>query len=60
MLYQNIESRFGPDSKNDIKHFNGDISKAKRVLGYGPEHGFKNRIGRNYNVNSNSIEEMKK
>lgn len=39
-LGKNIEPKFGPDRKGDIKHSNADISKAKRLLGYEPEYDF--------------------
>lgn len=39
-LEKNIEPKFGPDRKGDIKHSNADISKAKRLLGYDPEYDF--------------------
>ena len=39
-LNKNIEPKFGPDRKGDIKHSNADISKAKRLLGYEPEYNF--------------------
>jgi UDP-N-acetylglucosamine 4-epimerase len=35
-----IEPKFGPDRKGDIKHSNADISKAKNLLGYQPEYNF--------------------
>ena len=40
MFWLNIEPKFGPDRKGDIKHSNADISKAKRLLGYDPEYDF--------------------
>lgn len=39
-LKKNIEPKFGPDRKGDIKHSNADISKAKKYLGYNPEYDF--------------------
>jgi UDP-N-acetylglucosamine 4-epimerase len=36
----NVEPKFGPDRKGDIKHSNADISKAKKLLGYDPEYSF--------------------
>lgn len=39
-LEKNIEPKFGPDRRGDIKHSNADISKAKRLLGYDPEYDF--------------------
>lgn len=39
-LNKNIEPKFGPDRKGDIKHSNADISKAKKLLGYDPEYDF--------------------
>jgi UDP-N-acetylglucosamine 4-epimerase len=43
-LGKNIEPKFGPDRKGDIKHSNADISKAKRLLGYNPEYDFKHGL----------------
>ena len=40
-LGKDIEPKFGPDRKGDIKHSNADISKAERLLGYHPEYDFK-------------------
>ena len=40
----NIEPNFGPDRKGDIKHSNADISKARKLLGYGPEYSFEDGI----------------
>ena len=39
-LGKNIEPKFGPDRKGDIKHSNADISKAKKLLGYDPDYDF--------------------
>ena len=39
-LGKNIEPKFGPDRKGDIKHSNADIGKARRLLGYDPEYNF--------------------
>ncbi|MDE7063509.1 MAG: NAD-dependent epimerase/dehydratase family protein, partial [Lachnospiraceae bacterium] len=39
-LGKNIEPKFGPDRKGDIKHSNADISRAKEMLGYNPEYDF--------------------
>ncbi len=39
-----IEPKFGPDRKGDIKHSNADISKARRLLGYDPDWSFKRGI----------------
>lgn len=39
-LRKEIEPKFGPDRKGDIKHSNADISKARRLLGYDPEYDF--------------------
>lgn len=39
-LNKNIEPKFGPDRKGDIKHSNADISKAKELLGYDPDYNF--------------------
>jgi UDP-N-acetylglucosamine 4-epimerase len=39
-LGKNIEPKFGPERKGDIKHSNADISKAKRFLGYAPDYDF--------------------
>jgi UDP-N-acetylglucosamine 4-epimerase len=35
-----IEPKFGPDRKGDIKHSNADISKARALFGYEPEYNF--------------------
>ena len=40
VLNKDIEPKFGPDRKGDIKHSNANISKAKRLLGYNPEYDF--------------------
>lgn len=40
ILNKNIEPKFGPDRKGDIKHSNADISKARELLGYSPEYDF--------------------
>lgn len=39
-----IEPRFGPDRAGDIKHSNADISKAKKMLDYGPDYSFQDGI----------------
>lgn len=39
-LGKNIEPKFGPDRKGDIKHSNADISKARTLLGYDPDYDF--------------------
>lgn len=39
-LGKNIEPKFGPDRKGDIKHSNADISKARKLLGYDPQYDF--------------------
>ena len=39
-LGKDIEPRFGPDRKGDIKHSNADISKARKLLGYDPQYDF--------------------
>ncbi|MBQ7646344.1 MAG: LPS biosynthesis protein WbpP, partial [Clostridia bacterium] len=39
-LGKDIEPKFGPDRKGDIKHSNADISKAKKLLGYDPDYDF--------------------
>ena len=39
-LGKDIEPKFGPDRKGDIKHSNADICKAKKLLGYEPEYDF--------------------
>lgn len=43
-LGKNIEPKFGPDRKGDIKHSNADISKAKTMLDYNPEWDFEKGI----------------
>lgn len=40
VLGKNVEPKFGPDRKGDIKHSNADISKAKELLGYNPQYDF--------------------
>lgn len=40
-LNKNIEPKFGPDRKGDIKHSNADITRAKKMLGYDPDYNFK-------------------
>lgn len=39
-LGKDIEPKFGPDRKGDIKHSNADISKARQLLGYNPQYDF--------------------
>ena len=39
-LGKDIEPKFGPDRKGDIKHSNADISKARNLLGYDPQYDF--------------------
>ena len=39
-LGKDIEPKFGPDRKGDIKHSNADISKARYLLGYDPQYDF--------------------
>ena len=39
-LNKDIEPKYGPDRKGDIKHSNADISKARRLLGYSPDYDF--------------------
>lgn len=39
-LNKDIEPKFGPDRKGDIKHSNADISKARELLGYDPDYDF--------------------
>lgn len=43
-LGKNIEPKFGPDRKGDIKHSNADISKSVRLLGYHPDFDFKSGL----------------
>lgn len=43
-LGKDIKPIFGPDRVGDIKHSNADISKAKRMLGYGPSWSFEQGI----------------
>ena len=43
-LGKDIEPKFGPERKGDIKHSNADISKAKRLLGYEAEWNFEKGI----------------
>jgi UDP-N-acetylglucosamine 4-epimerase len=44
VLNKDIEPRFGPDRKGDIKHSNADISKAKKMLDYDPIYNFKDGL----------------
>lgn len=39
-LGKDIEPKFGPNRKGDIKHSNADISKARDLLGYDPDYDF--------------------
>jgi len=39
-LDKDIQPKFGPDRKGDIKHSNADISSAKEWLGYDPDYDF--------------------
>ena len=39
-LGKEIEPKFGPDRKGDIKHSNADISKARTLLNYSPDYDF--------------------
>ena len=39
-LGKDIEPKFGPDRKGDIKHSNADISVARELLGYNPDYDF--------------------
>lgn len=43
-LKKEIEPKFGPDRKGDIKHSNANISKAEKMLGYDPSWDFKKGI----------------
>ncbi len=43
-LGKEIEPKFGADRAGDIKHSNADISKAKELLGYDPQHNFEDGI----------------
>ncbi len=43
-LGKDIQPKFGPDRKGDIKHSNADITKAKEMLGYNPEWSFERGI----------------
>ena len=38
LLEVDIQPTYGPERLGDIKHSNADISKAKNILGYHPEH----------------------
>lgn len=44
ILGKEIEPCFGEDRAGDIRHSNGDISKAKKLLGYDPEWDFEKGI----------------
>ena len=39
-LGKDIEPKFGPDRKGDIKHSNADISKARKLIDYNPDYDF--------------------
>lgn len=39
-LEKDIEPKFGPNRKGDIRHSNADITKAKNMIGYNPEYSF--------------------
>ena len=39
-LKKDIEPKFAPDRKGDIKHSNADITLARTCLGYDPEYNF--------------------
>jgi UDP-N-acetylglucosamine 4-epimerase len=39
-LRKDIEPKFGPERKGDVKHSNADISKARMLLGYNPDYNF--------------------
>lgn len=43
-LGKDIEPKFGPDRKGDIKHSNADIEKARRLLDYEPEYDFRSGL----------------
>ena len=40
VLGKNIDPKFGPDRKGDIKHSNADISRARKYLNYSPDYNF--------------------
>ena len=44
VLGKDIEPKFGPNRKGDIKHSNADISKARELLGYDPDYSFEDGI----------------
>ncbi|MEA4914549.1 MAG: SDR family oxidoreductase [Christensenella sp.] len=41
VLGKDIEPKYGPERKGDIKHSNADISQAERLLDYHPDYDFK-------------------
>ena len=43
-LGKNIQPKFGPERKGDIKHSNADITRAQDLLGYSPEYSFADGI----------------
>ena len=43
-LKKDVEPEFGPDRAGDIKHYNADIGKARKLLGYNPEYSFETGI----------------
>lgn len=44
VLNVDIEPKYGPERKGDIKHSNADISKAREMLNYNPEWSFEKGI----------------
>jgi UDP-N-acetylglucosamine/UDP-N-acetylgalactosamine 4-epimerase len=44
LLGKDIEPKFGPDRKGDIRHSNADITKARKLLKYNPEWSFESGI----------------
>lgn len=43
-LHVDLEPKFGPERKGDIRHSNADITKAKRILKYDPDWNFERGI----------------
>lgn len=44
VMEKEIQPKFGPERKGDIKHSNADISNAKEMLGYNPDWDFERGI----------------
>ena len=47
-LGKNIEPKFGPPRKGDVRDSNADITKAREKLGYDPDYDFASGIPVSY------------